>query len=139
MAEVCADASLILKLVLPEPDHLAVHSLWTGWQRDGIRVVAPSLWQFEVHAVLRRHVTRGLLSASEAWEYWLHLRSQDIHVVQPRGLFDRAWALAAQLSRPVTYDTVYAAVAELRGCELWTADRRLINASAGKLSWIRSV
>ena len=139
MAEVCVDASFALKLVLLEPEREPVRARWAVWLRDGWTVIAPWLWSFETHAVLRRKVARGELIDAEGREAWRTLRRQGIRTVHPRGLFDRAWAIAAELSRPTTYDAVYLAVAELRGCEFWTADQRLLNAAASKFAWVRSV
>jgi predicted nucleic acid-binding protein len=100
--------------------------------------VAPWLWLFEVHAVLRHKVSRGELMGAEAVDAWRLLRRQGIRPVHPRGLFERAWALAEALGRPTTYDTVYMAVAEIRGCDLWTADLRLANAVGSTFAWVRT-
>lgn len=139
MGEVCVDASFALKLVLLEPERERVRELWAGWLHDIDTVIAPGLWLFETHAVLRRKVARGELADLEAREGWRILRRQGIQTVHPRGLFDRAWIIASELSRPTTYDAVYVAAAELHRCELWTADRRLANAAAGRFPWVRSV
>jgi predicted nucleic acid-binding protein len=32
---------------------------------------------------------------------------------------------------------VYAATAEKLGCELWTADQRLVNAVSASLNWVK--
>jgi hypothetical protein len=61
------------------------------------------------------------------------LHRQGIRTVHPRGLFDRAWVLATELGRSNTYDAIYVAAAELRKCELWTADYRLANAARRRL------
>lgn len=131
------DASFVLKLALPEPHSEAVRSRWAEWVRDGVTVVAPWLWLFEVHAVLRRKVVRMELTDAEALDVWRLLRRQGIRPIHPRSLFDRAWVVARELARPTTYDAVYLAAAELRGCELWTADARLANA-ASALPWVRT-
>lgn len=138
MSEVCVDASFALKLVLPEPHSESVRAAWATWVRDEAMIVAPWLWLFEVHAVLRRRVVRGELTDAEAVDAWRLIRRQGIRSVHPRGLLERAWELAVDLGRPTTYDTVYLASAELRGCELWTADVRLINAAGGRFPWIRT-
>jgi predicted nucleic acid-binding protein len=78
------------------------------------------------------------LTEPEAREGSRILRRQSVRTVHPRGLFDRAWALAVELDSPTTYDAVYLAAAELRRCELWTADERLANA-ARKLKWVQLV
>jgi predicted nucleic acid-binding protein len=139
VAEVCVDASFALKLVLYEPERERVREEWSSWLRNGNAVIAPWLWAFETHAVLRRKVAREEMTDQEAREAWRVLRRQGVQVVHPRGLFDRAWSIAAELSRPTTYDAVYLAVADLRGCEFWTADHRLLNSAGRRYSWMRSI
>ncbi|MBI3980334.1 MAG: type II toxin-antitoxin system VapC family toxin [Chloroflexi bacterium] len=139
MAEVCVDASFALKLVLHEPEREQVRSQWARWLHDGFTVIVPWLWTFETHSVLRRKVTLGELTDLEGREAWRILRRQGTQTVHPRGLFDRAWAIATDLRRSTTYDAVYVALAELRRCELWTADQRLVNAAASKYPGIRSL
>lgn len=137
MPEVCVDASFTLKLVLDEPGRSRVRDQWALWRDGETSVLAPWLWAFESHAVLRRKVARGELTETEGREAWRVLRQQAIRIAHPRDLFDRAWAIAVELSRPTTYDAVYVALAELRGCELWTADERLMNAAGGRYRSLR--
>jgi predicted nucleic acid-binding protein len=137
MSEVCVDASFALKLVLPEFLSRPVRTQWEAWLDRGTAAVAPWLWLFECHAVLRRKVWRQELTDAEARDAWRLLRRQAIQPVHPRGIFDRAWAMAQELDRPTTYDTVYMATAELRGCELWTADSRLARLAGARYPWVR--
>jgi len=58
----------------------------------------------------------------------------DNALLQPRAL-----SIATRFKRPKAYDAQYLAVADLLGCELWTADRRLASAVAGELPWVRYV
>ena len=51
----------------------------------------------------------------------------------------KGWELAHEFNRPRAYDTAYLALAQLLGCELWTADERLYNAVQGKLAWVKWV
>jgi predicted nucleic acid-binding protein len=139
VADICVDASFALKLVLVEPERERVRAQLAGWRRDGHVVIAPWLWTFESHSVLRRKVARGEFTEPEGREAWRILRRLGIQTVHPRGLFDRAWEMATELSRPNTYDAVYLAAAELRRCELWTADHRLFNVAASKFAWVRRV
>lgn len=59
MTEVCVDASFVLKVALPEIKTDLVRAHYASWQRDGIAVIAPWLWMFESHAVLRRKVFKN--------------------------------------------------------------------------------
>lgn len=139
MAEVCVDASFALKVVLWEPHRDQVRALWASWLHEDTDVVAPWLLLFEAHSVLRRRVARIEMTEQEARDAWRLLRQQGIRTVHPRGLFDRAWAIAAQLDRPTTSDAAYLAVAELRGCEFWTADSRLAHAAKKKYAWVHAL
>lgn len=49
------------------------------------------------------------------------------------------WELAQKYNRPTAYDASYLALAEDAGCELWTADGRLVKAAAGTLPWLKTV
>ncbi len=136
MAETCVDASFLLKLVLPEEGSDRADARVSGWIRDGVALVSPSLWLFEAHSVLRRKVYRGEATERQGREAWEKLRGQGVQVVHPLDLFERAWRLAVRLRRPTTYDSMYLATAEARGCEFWTADTRLAGAVGTKLPWV---
>ena len=55
------------------------------------------------------------------------------------GLYERALSLAEQFNRPTVYDTHYVALAEIAGCDFWTADQRLVNALGGKLAFVKTL
>ncbi len=65
--------------------------------------------------------------------------AQEIELRHPPALEARAWELAQQYNRPTAYDASYLALAESAGCELWTADGRLVKAVSGALSWLKTV
>ena len=49
----------------------------------------------------------------------------------------RAFDVATLLNLPRAYDTQYLALAEFNLCDLWTADRRLVNVARHKFPWVR--
>ncbi len=59
-----------------------------------------------------------------------------VQLMQPPGLHRRAWELARHFGRPAAYDAHYLALAEMKGCPLWTADKRLFNAVRAELDWV---
>jgi predicted nucleic acid-binding protein len=61
----------------------------------------------------------------------------DVTIMTFPDLHERAWHLAAQLDRPTAYDSHYLALAQILGCEFWTADERLYNASRPHFPWVR--
>lgn len=44
---------------------------------------------------------------------------------------------ARQFNKPQIYDSLYAALAELRGCEFWTADKRFYDAVKSRLPFVK--
>jgi predicted nucleic acid-binding protein len=134
---VCVDASLVLKLVLGEGDSPRVLTLWRRWIDESITVIAPPLLAYEVTSVLRTKVYRGLLSPELGDEAFREIHAQGIQYLAPEELHVRAWELARRLNRPAAYDAHYLALAEILGCELWTADARLCNASRETIPWVR--
>jgi predicted nucleic acid-binding protein len=63
--------------------------------------------------------------------------SVDLQIESPAGLYERAFDLAQAHGLPSIYDALYVALAEMLGGELWTADRRLLQALAGQLAYVR--
>ena len=95
---------------------------WALEQCRRSRLIAPTLLQFEVANVLRRHLRAGLLSPERAQaahravvdlrvEYWPYAH-----------LAERVWQLSGQLT---SYDASYCALAELTNSTLLTLDEKL--------------
>ncbi|HLB11688.1 MAG TPA: type II toxin-antitoxin system VapC family toxin [Dehalococcoidia bacterium] len=135
---IVADASLVVKLFLNEPDSQQVRTRWREWARMGEVVLAPALLWPETVSTLRRSVHRGILSEAEGDLAFGALEELEIDVREPAGLYRAAWALAQRFRRPTVYDCCYLALAEMAGCDLWTADQRLLNAVGASLPWVRS-
>ena len=136
MTLICVDASIVLKLVLDEPDSPAAAGLWERWIAGGYNLVAPFHLVFEVVSVLRNNVYRKTISA-EAGEAALDaFLAQDIQLLHPEGLIHQAWIYAKDFARPTVYDAMYLALGRLLDCEVWTADRRLYQAAGSTLPWL---
>lgn len=137
--QICVDASFALKLVLDEPGSEQVAALWAAWTAEGAALIAPCHLAFEVTSVIRNHVYRREISAEVGQQAFEAFLTQEIELRHPGDLEVRAWELAARFNRPTAYDASYLALAESAGCELWTADGRLIKAVAGALPWVRTL
>lgn len=133
---VCADAGILIKLVVAEEDSDRADALWEQWKEDGVKVVSPGLLLFELTSVLRKKVHRGLLSPEEGKKAFDTVHRLPVQVLTPSDLHRRAWELAARFNRPAAYDAYYLALAEMMNCEFWTADRRLFNAVKDELPWV---
>ena len=126
MAEfVCLDASVYLKLYLPEPGSMAAERLLDGVLDHGQRLIGPAFLPAEVLSVVRRCVHQGVMTPGQAEVVLGSFLSLPIESVDGREVYERAWRIAADLDLPVLYDAVYLAVAALRGALFWTADQAL--------------
>ena len=139
---VCADASLIETLLIPERFSQAALELWREWMVDGWQVVEPMLLRYEVTSAIYRKGKTGLISVPDSREVLKRFLQLDIDFLDPLELPLRATELAEQFQRPNTYDAYYLALAETMNCPFWTGDERLMNAvGAGfdRLHWLGGI
>ena len=137
--QVCVDASLALRWVIPGPYEAEAQALLEKWQREEQTLITPWLFPFEVASAIRKYVQLGPLSQDEGDKVFALAQEFKIELLSPRGLLLEAWELARDFNRPTIYDTSYMALAKRIGCELWTGDERLINAVGGRVAWVKWV
>ncbi len=136
---VVVDASIAIKWVLEESDSDSAEALLAELSNQGIRILAPSLLAYEITNALHRKVRKGEITLDRAKEALadMSLAEIDFDFSSDFTLSTRAIELANRFSLPATYDSHYLALAEYKGCELWTADTRFWNSIKGKLDWVR--
>jgi predicted nucleic acid-binding protein len=135
---VVVDASLALKWVIPESDSSTAITLLDKWTNEGIRVIAPALFVYEVTNIPYRQSSEGKLTYDEAAQSLKKLFS--IGVLLKFSLYEDISAQAMEFAHlfnlPATYDAHYLALAQHESSEFWTADTRLWNTLKRKLSWV---
>ncbi len=124
---VVVDASLAIKWVLNEPYADEALAIASEWATAEIRPVAPCLLLVEAANVLHRRVVKGHISPSQAKQLLAGLLNMGIEVRESPQIHLRALELAQELKMPAVYDTHYLALADILGCDLWTADERFFN------------
>ena len=140
---ICVDASVAAKWVFAEELQRQAEALYQQTIVAGERIVAPPLLPIEVTNIVRRRMRRAkqpgepLLSLAEARQHLERFLAFSVELRLPPQLHERALELAAAHGLPTVYDAHYIALAEVLGCELWTADRNLVNALQGKLPFVR--
>jgi predicted nucleic acid-binding protein len=137
---VVVDASLAVKWVLKEPYADEALALAREWASTGTKPAAPCLLLVEATNVLHRRAALGQISSSEAKQLLAGLMSMGIEIRESPQLHLRALELAQELQRPAVYDTHYLALAEILGCDLWTADERFFNSvkkRQPRVKWLR--
>lgn len=136
---VVIDASVLLKLLLPEEQSDAVRRLWGKWVEEDTQITAPFLLAYEVTSVLRNKVFRGELPPEAGEAAFVAFRTQEISLLHPEGIEEKTWALAGEWNLPTSYDVAYLALAELMDYEFWTADRRFATTLRKKVPRLRFV
>ena len=135
MAQVCVDANVVLSRLIPGQQNERVESLWSQWMSDHDTPFGPPLLYAEVPSVLRQAVFSGRLTPEEGDLAFDYFREMNIAVSARGDLHVMAWELAKTYNQSRIYDAMYLAAAQAEDCELWTLDRRLVNAV--NLPWVR--
>ncbi|HWP91239.1 MAG TPA: type II toxin-antitoxin system VapC family toxin [Thermodesulfobacteriota bacterium] len=135
---ICIDASLALKWVLPEKHTDWALELLYDWISKGFKLIAPTLFIFEVTSTLRNKVHRQIISWEEGFLALDQIRRGRIELILSPKLVDRAWEISGGLRLPTAYDAFYLALAEEQNCQFWTADRNLVSIlKKHKMDWAR--
>jgi predicted nucleic acid-binding protein len=136
--EVCVDASLVVKVVVAESESERADALFEEWANEGVQLIAPAFFEVETDSILRQKVVlRKELTPEQAEAAFAKLQALPIEHVSAPGQRQRAWEIAAAYGFATVYDATYPALAELRGCEFWTADERLFNRVKGTLVFVK--
>lgn len=119
------DASVGLKWVLAEVDSDKAVRLLDDF-RAGVRdLIAPDCYTLECAHALSKAQRKGIVP--DAGRLWFDL-VMDLPTLHPSfPLLDRALEIALK-ARIAVFDCVYVALAEREGCDLITADDRLVRA-----------
>lgn len=132
------DASLALKLVLPDPLREQCRARIDQLMRAGFRLAAPTLWAYETTSTVCRAIHFGHLTAEEGSRVLEHLDALGVQQMPPtQAQNQRALEWSLRLKRAAAYDSYYLVLAEALECDLWTADQRLANAA--QMPWVRWV
>ncbi len=132
------DSNVAIKWVLPEADTPKAVQ-FRNQVRQGIHeILAPDIYPVEVAHALTKAERRGILRPPLGTR---RLRSvfrypPTLHSYLP--LLPRAFEISST-ARHGVYDCLYVALAEREGCELLTADTRLINNLQANFPFITSL
>ena len=139
MSDICVDSGFVLAAILSESDTAGVSAQIGRWAQKRDRLIAPPLFQYEIHSVLNQRVRSGEIGSDQRTSGWESVLKLGIVIEMPEDLWKRAWELADRLSQRHTYDMHYLALAEQRNCELWTLDEALLKLVKGGPWRVRTV
>jgi predicted nucleic acid-binding protein len=134
---VVADSGIFLATVLVEPNTIQAKALVCSWSEQKVEVYAPTLFRYEIVAVMRKSVYQSRLTVEEAIRGRDFLLEYPVRLMMDDELLKRGYELATRLNRPTAYNSRYLAVAERLQCEFWTADERMFNAVTQDLNWVK--
>jgi predicted nucleic acid-binding protein len=133
---VCVDANVVVALIYPNADTVRAQALVDEQRSTNERIVAVDLLGYEVTNSMRRLVRAGL-PIREAREHLALLPTFGIDLHPAAALHDRALVIAHEAGAGASYDAHYVALAEALACDLWTADRKLVNAVNARYPFVR--
>jgi predicted nucleic acid-binding protein len=138
MSELCIDASVVVKLVLAGESHrAAARRLLRDCVVNSVALIAPPFFEVETDTVIRKRVYDGRLSLADARKAFVGLGKTRVQICTPPRLRWRTREIAEQFNLRTVYDASYAALADLRGCEFWTADKVFYNSVKAGLTFVR--
>jgi predicted nucleic acid-binding protein len=119
------DASIGLKWVLREPDSPKANALRQDYRNGVHTLISPDVFSIEVAHALTRAERRKLIAVGQAIPLLANVLSLAPVQFPALSLLDRATEISSQTQQGV-YDCLYVALAEAQGCELVTADDKLL-------------
>ncbi len=134
---VCIDANLLILALLPFPLSERADAFLDACRRSRVALVAPSLFAFEVASTLHRLRLLGQITAAAEETAFKHFMAIQVHLSSHPRIFPLARQLALRFHQSRVHQMSYVALAELHGCELWTADNRLAATVQDTLPWVR--
>jgi predicted nucleic acid-binding protein len=135
---VVIDANLALKTVFDEPDAGLAQSLINEAITLRWRIVVPAIFHAGVMNAIRRRKVRERQPLAIAQASLEGILDLPIVTVDAPDLYRRALTLTERYSLS-GHDALYLAVAEALDCDLWTDDRRVLHALAGREPRVRAL
>lgn len=138
MAERCIDANIAVKwLIKGEAFRYKAMKLLRESQDAGFTLIAPPLFEMETDSIIQTRVVEGRTTPQVADRTLALLDTAPVRIATHQRMRQRAREIARQFNQRKVYDATYAALAELRGCEFWTADKVFYDAVKTVLSFVK--
>lgn len=134
----CIDASIAVKWAVDgEPFRDKALALLRDSGQRGIVLIAPPIFTNETDSAIRHRVYEGKMAPDEGRKACAILDNAPVQIVDDPRVRQRAREIAKWFNQKTVYDATYAALAELRGCEFWTADKDFYDAVKGALPFVK--
>jgi predicted nucleic acid-binding protein len=138
MVQRCIDANIAIKwFIKGEAFRYKALKLLRESQASDITLIAPPLFEMETDGVIQTRVVDMRTTIEVADKTLALLDNAPVVIVTHPRLRQRAREIARQFNQRKVYDATYAALAELRGCEFWTADKAFYDAVKAVLPFVK--
>jgi predicted nucleic acid-binding protein len=138
MTEQVVDASVAIKWVVKgEPFRNKARQLLREARLKGIVLIGPPLLHYEVESTLQRRLYQNRTTLDAVDTSLKAFYTVGVQTVTHPDMVRRAREIARQFNQERIYDSLYAALAELRGCQFWTADKAFYEAVKSALSFVK--
>ncbi len=134
---IVVDSNIFLSLVIPDENTSQANTIIRFWHKNQFQLAAPTLFQYELVAVIRKQRGRGNITPDESEKALNFVLRQKFSFFISKDLHYRAFELANQFGFPTAYDSQYLAVAEHLKCEFWTIDKQIVNIVSPTFSWVK--
>jgi predicted nucleic acid-binding protein len=132
------DCSVAFKWFVPEPDSDKALRLRDGFRHGTHQLLAPDLFPTEVSNALLVAERRGRIAPGQFVHHLTDLLTELPALFPAPPLLLRVSAITTAF-RVSVYDGLYVALAEREGCELVTADDRLVRNLQGRFPFVISL
>lgn len=138
MPERCIDACVAIKWVVKgEPWCVKARKLLQHSVANKFILIAPPLVEYEIESIFQKQLQRGEKTIDEVDTAIDKLSKIEISICTHPDMVKRARVIARQFNQLNVYDSLYAALADLRGCDLWTADKAFYEAVKEGLTFVK--
>jgi predicted nucleic acid-binding protein len=132
------DSSVAFKWVVPELHSDKALRLRAAFQAGTDELVSPDVFPGELGHALTRAKRQGRITVGEALRLWSDVMTTAPQLVASLPLTHRAIVISSQTQVGV-FDCLYVALAEREGCDLVTADTRLISNLQTRFPFIKDI
>ena len=136
---VALDPSLAIKWVLNEARSGEARALLIDWHHPQMSRIGPMLFLSDLNTPLLKLRRDGMITADDANQGFMDVLSAVTLLPEDPALVQRAFEIADSLMLRTAHDSLYVALSEREGCELWTADERYYNAAHRQFPRVRWV
>ena len=138
MLELCIDASVAIKwFIKGELLRYKAIKLLNESIAKNITLIAPPLFESETDGIIQTRLFEKRVTQDIADRTFKLLDNAPVIIVTHPFMRQRAREIARQFNQRKVYDATYAALAELRNCEFWTADKAFYEIVKTTLSFVK--